>query len=57
VETVRFDLDAIEPVVAKPHNVNNLAPITEVIGLPVDQGVIGTCAGGVSRTSIKLPGC
>lgn len=46
VETVRFDLGSIEPVVAKPHNVNNLAPIGEVIGLPVDQGVIGTCAGG-----------
>jgi len=45
-ETFRFDLGAIEPVVAKPHNVNNLAPIGEVLGLPVDQGVIGTCAGG-----------
>ncbi len=45
-ETFRFDLGAIGPVVAKPHNVNNLAPIGEVLGLPVDQGVIGTCAGG-----------
>ena len=46
VETCRFDLGAIEPVVAMPHNVNNLAPLSKVKGLPVDQGVIGTCAGG-----------
>ncbi len=46
VETFKFDLGEIGPVISKPHNVNNLAPIGEVLGLAVDQGVIGTCAGG-----------
>jgi len=36
----------IEPVVAKPHNVDNVAPISEVEGVKVDQVFIGTCTNG-----------
>jgi 3-isopropylmalate/(R)-2-methylmalate dehydratase large subunit len=36
----------MEPVVAKPHAVDNVAPISEVAGLPVQQAFLGTCTNG-----------
>ncbi len=41
-----YDLSALEPVVAKPHTVDNVAPISEVKGLPVQQAYLGTCTNG-----------
>lgn len=43
-----FDLDArhLEPQVACPHSVDNVKPITEVEGTPIDQVFIGTCTNG-----------
>ena len=43
---LRYDLSTLTPVVAKPHTVDNLAPITEVVGTPVQQCVLGTCTNG-----------
>jgi 3-isopropylmalate/(R)-2-methylmalate dehydratase large subunit len=34
------------PQVAKPHRVDNVAPVTEVAGTPIDQALIGTCTNG-----------
>lgn len=43
-----FHLDArnLEPQVACPHSVDNVKPITEVEGVPIDQIFIGTCTNG-----------
>lgn len=43
---LKYDLSAMEPVVAKPHAVDNVAPISEVAGLPVQQAFLGTCTNG-----------
>ena len=40
------DLGALEPQVAMPHTVDNVKPVTEVAGKPVDQILIGTCTNG-----------
>jgi 3-isopropylmalate/(R)-2-methylmalate dehydratase large subunit len=41
-----YDVSKLEPQVAKPHTVDNVAPISEVAGTPIQQGVIGTCTNG-----------
>jgi homoaconitate hydratase family protein len=41
-----FDLSTLEPQVACPHTVDNVKPVTEVIGTPFHQAVIGTCTNG-----------
>lgn len=38
-----YHLEDIVPCVAKPHTVDNYAPVREVVGTPVDQAFIGTC--------------
>jgi len=41
-----YDLSALEPVVAKPHTVDNVAPVREVAGLRIHQALLGTCTNG-----------
>jgi len=41
-----YDLSNLEPQVALPHTVDNVAPISKVAGTRVEQGVIGTCTNG-----------
>lgn len=41
-----YDVSKLEPQVAKPHTVDNVSPISEVAGIPIQQGVIGTCTNG-----------
>jgi homoaconitase/3-isopropylmalate dehydratase large subunit len=43
---LRYDLSALEPVVARPHTVDNVAPVSAVAGLPVHQALLGTCTNG-----------
>lgn len=45
-QTLRYDLSALEPMVAKPHTVDNVAPITEVAGTRIHQALLGTCTNG-----------
>ncbi len=45
-EIVELDVSDIPPAVAKPHTVDNYAPIEEVAGLKIDQALIGTCTNG-----------
>lgn len=40
------NLSNIEPVVALPHRVDNVRPVSETAGRPFNQGLIGTCANG-----------
>jgi homoaconitate hydratase family protein len=47
--TLKYDLAAIGPVVAKPHAVDNVVPVEAVEGTPIDQFLLGTCTNG--RTS------
>jgi homoaconitase/3-isopropylmalate dehydratase large subunit len=44
--TVTYDLSKIVPVVAKPHTVDNVVPVTDVAGLAINQCLIGTCTNG-----------
>jgi len=43
---IDIDVSGMEPVVSKPHNVDNTSEISEVVGTPVDQVFIGTCTNG-----------
>jgi 3-isopropylmalate/(R)-2-methylmalate dehydratase large subunit len=41
-----FVADEISPVIACPHTVDNVKPLAEVAGIPVDQAFLGTCTNG-----------
>jgi 3-isopropylmalate/(R)-2-methylmalate dehydratase large subunit len=41
-----FNGDDLEPLVAAPHNVDNVKPVSEVEGTKIDSILIGTCTGG-----------
>jgi 3-isopropylmalate/(R)-2-methylmalate dehydratase large subunit len=45
-ETIEIDVGHLEPQVAKPHTVDNVAPVGEVEGVKLDQIVIGSCTNG-----------
>jgi len=44
-EIIDIDVSNIAPYVAKPHRVDNGAPINEVEGIPITQGNIASCTG------------
>jgi 3-isopropylmalate/(R)-2-methylmalate dehydratase large subunit len=43
---IKYDASEIVPQVAKPHTVDNVAPVTELAGTPIDQALVGTCTDG-----------
>lgn len=43
---IYIDVANISPVVAKPHEVDAVVPIEEVVGTPVNQVFLGTCTNG-----------
>jgi 3-isopropylmalate/(R)-2-methylmalate dehydratase large subunit len=43
---IAYDASKIVPQVAKPHTVDNVTPVTEVAGTPIDQALLGTCTDG-----------
>ncbi len=45
-EEYHINADELEPQVAKPHSVDNVANVTDVSGTKVDQVFIGTCTNG-----------
>jgi 3-isopropylmalate dehydratase large subunit len=45
-QTLEFDVSKISPGVAKPHTVDNYAPIQKLEGTKIDQALIGTCTNG-----------
>lgn len=44
--TVPVDLNALEPMVAKPHSVDNVCRIAEVKGTKIEQIFLGSCTNG-----------
>ncbi len=51
VETI--DLSGLEPLIARPSSPDNVVPVREVAGTPVDQVIVGSCANS-SFTDLSL---
>ena len=48
-ESYVFDVSELEPQLACPHSVDNVAPLSEVVKdrtITLNQGYIGSCTGG-----------
>jgi 3-isopropylmalate/(R)-2-methylmalate dehydratase large subunit len=45
-KVVEIDVTKLEPQIAKPHAVDNVVPVSAVLGTPIQQGLIGTCTNG-----------
>ena len=43
---VEYDVSDLAPQVAKPHTVDNVVPVVEVVGTPINQALVGTCTNG-----------
>lgn len=41
-----FQVDDLEPQLACPHNVDNVKPVSKILGTHIDQAVIGSCTNG-----------
>ena len=44
--TLEYDLENIIPVIACPHQVDNVVPVKEMAGMKIDQILLGTCTNG-----------
>ncbi len=45
-QTLAVDMNNIGPVVALPHSVDNVVPVSDAPGTPIQQFLIGTCTNG-----------
>jgi len=45
-QTLQIELDTLEPTIARPHTVDNVAPARELKGTKIQQVFIGTCTNG-----------
>lgn len=45
-EVVDISLSSVVPCVAKPHLVDNYAPVAEVEGIPIQEAFLGSCTNG-----------
>jgi homoaconitase/3-isopropylmalate dehydratase large subunit len=45
-DVLEYDLSLLEPQVACPHTVDNVRPVSEVLGTRFHQALIGTCTNG-----------
>jgi homoaconitate hydratase family protein len=46
IQELTYDLSQLKPVVAKPHQVDNVVEITEVERIEINQCLLGTCTNG-----------
>ena len=46
VQTIDIDAAGLEPMVARPHTVDNVVPARELKGTKIQQAYIGTCTNG-----------
>jgi len=49
---LQVDFDSLEPLIALPHNPENVAKVSDVTGTPVHQVYLGNCANG-SLTDLR----
>ena len=45
-KVIELDISRLEPQIARPHTVDNVCPVSKVLGTPIQQGYIGTCTNG-----------
>lgn len=45
-QVLEYDAKSIEPMIACPHTVDHVKPLSEIRGTPIDQAFIGTCTNG-----------
>jgi 3-isopropylmalate/(R)-2-methylmalate dehydratase large subunit len=45
-KVLEFDASFLEPEIARPHTVDNVVPVKEVIGTKIHQALLGTCTNG-----------
>ncbi len=45
-QVLEISVKQLEPQIAKPHKVDNVVPIKEVLDIPIHEVVIGTCTNG-----------
>jgi len=45
-QVLEFDASTLSPQVAKPHTVDNVSPVQDVAGTPINQALLGTCTNG-----------
>ncbi len=43
---LKYNVDELEPQIAYPHTVDNVKPISESLGIKIEQALIGTCTNG-----------
>ncbi len=43
---INVDASDLEPVIAKPHRVDNVVPLSQVEGLEIQEAYLGTCTNG-----------
>jgi aconitate hydratase len=48
-ETIELDIAKVEPLIALPHNPDNVKAVSELEGTPVDQVCIGSCTNSSLR--------
>lgn len=46
LQVLEIDAGVLEPMIACPHTVDNVKPLSEVAGTKVDQAFLGTCTNG-----------
>jgi 3-isopropylmalate dehydratase large subunit len=46
IQELTYDLSQLKPVVAKPHQVDNVVEVAEVEGIEINQCLLGTCTNG-----------
>jgi aconitate hydratase len=51
---MNLDLSKIEPLIAQPHLPDNVVPVNEVAGIPVDQVAIGSCTNSSLEDMLKV---
>lgn len=45
-DEIHYDVSSLGPQIARPHKVDDVVPVEEVEGKPIDQAFIGSCTNG-----------
>ncbi len=45
-KTLSYDVALLEPQISGPHGLENLKPVTEMLGKRIDQAIVGSCTNG-----------